>query len=129
MGFLCVLLGAVECVWCVLMPVIGSLHLISAKYKEENKAKSGLLQHWCYYWIAYFTLKVLCGFLSFLPGGITGILCAVRILLLGVMASPRLNLTTSVFEHIQSRTSMLGGIRDTAVNFVVGKISGDKKDK
>lgn len=129
MGFLCILFGAVEFVWCILMPVIGSLHLISSKYKEENKNKSGLLQHWCYYWIAYFTLKVVCGLLSFLPGGITGIICAIRILLLGVMASPKLNMTKSVFEHIQSRTSMLGNIRDTAVDFVAGKIRGDKKEK
>ncbi len=129
MGFLCLLLGAVECVWCVLMPVVGSLHLISAKYKEENKNKPALLQHWCYYWIAYFTLKVLCGFLSFLPGGITGILCAARIIALSAMASPKLNFTTAIFEQIQSRTSTLGSIRNTVIELVLGKTDGDKKDK
>lgn len=124
---MCVLIGFVEFIWCIVMPIIGSLHLISSKYKEDNKNKSGLLQHWCYYWVAYFMLRVLFGFLSFLPASITSILCILRVASLSLMASPKLNLTTAIFEQIHSKASMLTGAKDYIAGMIVNQIGGEKK--
>ena len=127
MGFLCILLGIVELLCCVLMPMFASLHLISEKYREKNKANTVLFKHWCFYWIAYFALKMCCCFVSFLPSSITGILCLLRVSLLAVMALPKFNLPIAIFEFLQGRAKNIGEIKDFLVNLVIGKISGDKK--
>ncbi len=129
MGFLCILFGLIEWTWCILMPVIGSLHLISKKYQSENADKRDLFKHWCYYWIAFFVLRVAFQFLSFLPSAITSILCILRVSALSVMASPKLGITTGVFESILSRTSSLSDLKDMIINMAVSRISGEKEKK
>ena len=121
MGFLCILAGIVELLCCILMPMFASLHLISEKYREKNKANNVLFKHWCYYWIAYFGLRMGCCLASFLPSGITGILCFLRVALLTVMALPRFNLPITIVEFLQSRAKQIGEIKDHLINFVLSK--------
>jgi hypothetical protein len=127
MGFLCIVIGIAELLCCILMPTFASLHLISEKYREKNNANTSLFKHWCFYWIAYFALRMCCGFFSFLPSGITGILCFVRVALLSVMALPRFNLPVLCMEFLQERIKNIGSMKDFIVSFIVGMISGEKK--
>ena len=126
MVFLCLLTGAIELLWCVLMPVMGSLYLISNKHKEENEKKQELLKHWCNYWIAYFVLKLCCSFLCILPI-VGGILCCLRVALLSVMATPKLGLTNKIADFVQNKAGFLADIKIWAMNMIVAKIGGDKK--
>lgn len=128
MAILCLLSGAIEILWCVIMPVIGSLYLISEKHKEENKEKTELLKHWCNYWIGYFLLKLVCGFLCFLPI-IGGTLCLLRVALLSVMASPKLGVTNKIADFLQNKAGFLTDIKGWVMGMILDKIGGEKKDK
>jgi len=43
------------------------------------------------------------------------------------MASPKLNLTTAIFEQIHSKASMLTGAKDYIAGMIVNQIGGEKK--
>ena len=127
MGFLCILIGIVELLCCVLMPMFASLHMISEKYREKNKANAVLFKHWCFYWIVYFALKMGCCLCSILPSSISGILCFLRVALLAAMALPRLNLPITIVEFLQGRTKTIGNVKDTIIEFVMAKAGMGKK--
>ena len=120
MSFLGLILMIIEFVWCIAMPICGTLHLISSKYEQENKNKQNIMRHWCYYWICFILLGAISSFLSFLPSRLFGILSFVKVALLSVMATPRLQLPLTVFEFIQGKAAVFLSLKDTIVGFIAG---------
>ena len=117
MGFVWIVLKIVEYLWCIVMPVCGSLHLISSKYKEENKSKHDLLKHWCIYWMAFAVLHFACGFLIFLPCVIKAIL---KLVILSALACPSLHLTLWLFDFLQSRSDILISLKNNIGGYILG---------
>ena len=127
MGLICIVIGLVEWIWCILMPIVGSLYFISSKNKDVNAEKTELFKHWCYYWVAYFVLNMLFGCLCFLPNMFSCFLHSLRVIALTLLASPKLNLTIGTFEYIFSKAGFLTGIKDTMMDLVVGLMGVNKK--
>ena len=124
MGFICIVCCAIELIWCFLVPVIGSLYLISSKYHSKNEDKTILWKHWVYFWISFIMLKLSFSMISFLPGFLLGILNLVRILLLSLMVSPKLNLTVNGFEFVLAKGKL---VKDFLAQMVSEKITLQKK--
>eukprot|EP00831_Metopus_contortus_P027500 TRINITY_DN2309_c0_g1_i5.p2 TRINITY_DN2309_c0_g1~~TRINITY_DN2309_c0_g1_i5.p2 ORF type:complete len:156 (-),score=25.46 TRINITY_DN2309_c0_g1_i5:224-691(-) len=127
MEFLIVILRLIELLWCVVMPICGSLHLISLKYAEENRSKQDLFKHWCYYWIFFVSFAVLTGSLYFLPCTINKFMTFIRIGALSFLATPVHGYTISLFELILSKSEKMIHIKNIAVDFVLDKAGIKKK--
>ncbi len=118
MGLFCVLLHVVNFLWCMLMPLVGTLHLISPMFKEENRGKWQLMRHWCHYWLAFAAFHLVFSFLDFLPTKVMTFLYIVRIILLGVMATPVLPVTSMIFEFLQNNGARVLSLKDWVFNYV-----------
>ena len=131
MNFFIVLLMIFEWVWCVMMPIIGSLYLVSKKYQQENTPKSGLFHHWCYYWIIYVVLRVVTKILSIFLFKFNTLFYVLRVIVLCVIVTPSLDLTTNISEKVLSRSEDFNKIKDTCVKMLNEKIlcRGDKKNE
>ena len=119
MALFCVLLHVVNLLWCIVMPLVGTLHLISPMFKEENRGKWQLMRHWCHYWIAFTACHLIFSFLEFLPTKLMTFLQIVRLLLLGAMATPALPVTSKVFEFLHSSGSSIISFKDWIYNWVL----------
>ncbi len=124
MSFLGILLELIELFWCTLMPIIGSLHLISPKYNQENSDKLYLLRHWCFYWMIFVVLNVFSGYLVIIPSAIRVFL---RIALLSLMASPKLGITLSLLEYVQGKTETIIGFKNMMAGFVKEQLGAKEK--
>ena len=102
MSLVGLLLTSIEFFWCTIMPIIGSLHLISATYKEDNSRKVELLRHWLFYWMVYMVANMLSGFLIILPTAINTFL---RVVTLAMLASPKLGMTLNLYDYVQGHAN------------------------
>ena len=118
MGLVAFLLFLVNYLWCVAMPLIGTLHLISSMYKEENKGKSALMRHWCYYWLTFAAFHLALDLFNFLPAKVMTIMYIIRVLLLSVMATPVLPVTSAIFDFLQRNGAKVFELKDWVVNWV-----------
>eukprot|EP00826_Nyctotherus_ovalis_P031709 TRINITY_DN2540_c0_g1_i1.p1 TRINITY_DN2540_c0_g1~~TRINITY_DN2540_c0_g1_i1.p1 ORF type:complete len:131 (+),score=51.27 TRINITY_DN2540_c0_g1_i1:130-522(+) len=126
MGFIGILLALVDWVWCFVMPLIGTLHLVSRKYHKENMNKTSLFSHWCYYWILYVFLNIAIAFVTFFIGKLGGLLSLLRVAVLSVMVIPKLQLTKTVSEKIVDNSGNFAEIKEKYVNKLVGLITKEK---
>ncbi len=123
MSFLGVVLSLVELVWCFVMPILGSLHLISSKYAQENSSKSDLLKHWCFYWMAFVLLQVFSGFIVILPDFLIKVL---RVGVLAAMASPKFGVTLHIYEEFKNHADHLIEIKTIVFAYIRETIFGYK---
>ena len=130
MSFIVILLMIFEWVWCVLMPIIGSIHLVSSRYHQENANKDGLFKHWCYYWIIYFILRIICSVLNIFLYKLEILFYALRILILCVIVTPKTHLTETITEKILSKSDTIKKMKDECITMFNKKIlhRGDKKE-
>ena len=124
MSFISFVLKLVEFVWCFVMPVLGSLHLISSKYRQENTNKADLLRHWCLYWMAFVILNLFSMYLPLVPSALINIL---RLAVLSVLATPKLQITLSLLDYIQGKADIIIGVKNKAAEFVAEKLGAKVK--
>jgi len=124
MSFVGCLLGMIDLLWCTLMPVLGSLHLISSKYAQDIPGKTTLLKHWVFYWICFIILNQFSGYLIIIPHAIRVFL---RIATLAVLASPKLGITLALFDYLQTKTAVIKGLQEQITGFVMEKIGAKEK--
>eukprot|EP00826_Nyctotherus_ovalis_P054455 TRINITY_DN712_c0_g1_i20.p1 TRINITY_DN712_c0_g1~~TRINITY_DN712_c0_g1_i20.p1 ORF type:complete len:182 (-),score=33.25 TRINITY_DN712_c0_g1_i20:64-564(-) len=129
MGLFIALLMVFEWVWCVLMPIVGSLYLIARKYHQENAPKENLFRHWCYYWIIYFVLRLVARILDIFLFKLSIIFYIIRVIILCVIVTPRLDLTTNITEKVLGRSDELSKFRDKCIAIFNKKVlhRDDKK--
>eukprot|EP00826_Nyctotherus_ovalis_P054458 TRINITY_DN712_c0_g1_i4.p1 TRINITY_DN712_c0_g1~~TRINITY_DN712_c0_g1_i4.p1 ORF type:complete len:132 (+),score=49.12 TRINITY_DN712_c0_g1_i4:84-479(+) len=122
MSFIILLLMIFEWVWCVVMPIVGSLYLVSRKYHQENAPKENLFRHWCYYWIIYFVLRLGARVLNIFLYKLEIMFYVMRVIILCVLVTPKLDLTTNVAEQVLSRSGDLDRYRKAFVKMISQKV-------
>jgi len=116
MKFLWFLLCLIDWLWCFLMPLIGTLHLVSGKYRKNNKDKSHLFAHWCHYWILFVFCNVIIGFVSFFISRLGTLPTILRIVVMSVVVNPKFNLLSDVTEKIKDNAGDLTEIKENCLN-------------
>ena len=129
MNLLVVLLMIFEWVWCLMMPIIGSLYLISTEYERENSSKNKLFSHWCYYWIIYVVLRIVTKILSIFLFQFDILFYALRVIILCVIVTPGLDLSTNISEKVLNRSEDFNKIKNACIKMFNEKIlcKDDKK--
>ena len=127
MNFFSIILFLVDWIWCLIIPLLGSLHLVSMKYNKENTDKSHLFCHWCYYWIIYAIIGVLFGFVCFFISRLEGLMYLLRILILSVIVNPQFGFLSIIVEKSKNSIGDFSEIKEKAANKLVGFITKDKK--
>ena len=116
MKLLWFLLGLIDWLWCFLMPLIGTLHLVSEKYRKHNKDKAHLFTHWCHYWILFVFCNVIIGFVSLFISRLGILLTILRIVAMSVVVNPRFSLLSDVTEKIKDNAGDLTEIKENCLN-------------
>ena len=115
------LIHSLEWVWCMLMPIIGSLHLLSKRYEESNSSKDYLFRHWCCYWIIYTLLRVLFSFICFFIPSFLSFLYILRILALAIVAFPKFKAAEKITDIALNNTKGFPKLKKTCFD-VIGNI-------
>ena len=77
--------------------------------------------------MAFVILNVIFQFLVFIPAGLTQLLNFMKIIALAGLAAPTLQLPANLFNFLENQASSVSNIRESVVNFVVGKVGGKEK--
>ena len=99
MNILYFLLSVVEIVVGVLLPAYATLSLITNKRTPTNDEN----RKWGTYWILYVVIKIVFGWLSFLPNFLSGILLLIRVAILANLIFGRAYGALDVWENILSK--------------------------